>query len=42
MLSEIDESGVVSDMSKIKQYFVYIILQDDIYEGMTKAALGGR
>lgn len=40
MLSEIDECGVVNDMSKIKQFFNFIILQDSIFDGMTMAMKG--
>lgn len=36
-LSEIDDIGVVSDVHKVKQLFSFLITQDDILEGMTKA-----
>ena len=40
MLSEIDECGVASDMDKIKKFFTFIILQDNIFDGMTLAMKG--
>ncbi len=41
MLSEIDECGVVSDMSRVKQFFTFILMQDSIYDGITMAMKGG-
>ena len=36
-LLEIDNIGVVDDSNKIKQFFAYIISQDDIMDAMTGA-----
>ncbi|MBQ9930810.1 MAG: phosphotransferase [Firmicutes bacterium] len=36
-LSEIDEVGVLDDTAKVKQFFAYIIAQDDIMDAMTTA-----
>ena len=36
-LFEIDNIGVVEDTNKIKQFFAYIISQDDIIDAMSKA-----
>lgn len=40
MLSEIDDCGVVNNMSQVKQFFNFIILQDSIFDGMTMAMKG--
>lgn len=42
MLSEIDECGVADNMEGIKKFFSFIILQDDIFDGMTKIMNGGK
>ena len=34
---EIDHIGVVDDTQKCKQFFAYLILQDDIMAAMTNA-----
>jgi hypothetical protein len=36
-LCEIDHVGVVNDTQKIKQFFAYLISQDDILGAMTSA-----
>jgi hypothetical protein len=36
-LLETDHVGVVDDTNKIKQFFAYIISQDDIMDAMTEA-----
>lgn len=36
MLAEIDTCGVVSSLDEIKEFFSFILLQDSIYEGITK------
>ncbi len=36
-LAEIDEVGVISDTEKIKQFFSYIVSQDDVMDAMTNA-----
>lgn len=42
-LCEIDNIGVVEDTNKIKQFFGYIISQDDVMDAMTAAmGKGGR
>lgn len=35
-LSEVDACGVVDDLAQIKQFFQYVLSQDDIYEAMTQ------
>ena len=40
MLSEIDTCGVVSSLDEIKKFFSFILSQDDIYDGITKALSG--
>lgn len=42
MLSEIDKCGVADNIEKIKQFFTFIILQDNIFDGMTMAMSGGK
>ena len=41
-LLEIDNIGVVDDSNKIKQFFAYIISQDDIMDAMTGAMKNAR
>ena len=36
-LCEIDHIGVVDDTQKIKQFFAYLISQDDVMTAMTNA-----
>lgn len=36
-LAEIDEVGVINDTEKIKQFFSYIVSQDDVMDAMTNA-----
>lgn len=36
-LAEIDEVGVISDTERIKQFFRYIVSQDDVMDAMTNA-----
>lgn len=42
MLAEIDTCGVVSSLDEIKKFFSFILMQDDIYDGITKALNGGQ
>lgn len=41
-LAEIEVCGVVSSLDDIKNFFSFILLQDDIYDGITKAMNGGK
>jgi len=36
-LSEIDEVGVLDDTAKVKNFFAYVISQDDVMDAMTTA-----
>ena len=36
-LCEIDNVGVVDDTDKVKQFFAYIISQEDVMDAMTQA-----
>lgn len=42
MLAEIDTCGVVSSLDEIKEFFSFILLQDSIYEGITKVISEGK
>lgn len=42
MLEEIDTCGVVSSLDEIKEFFSFILLQDSIYEGITKVISEGK
>lgn len=42
MLAEIDTCGVVSGLDEIKEFFSFILLQDNIYEGITKVISEGK
>ena len=42
MLAEIETCGVVSSLDEIKEFFSFILLQDSIYEGITKVISEGK